>query len=248
MRSTLWLLLALAPAVSCTRRPAERAAVRVAAASDLALVFEELRGPFEQQSGLKLDFIFGSSGQLSRQIAEGAPYDLFASASRDFTTAPIAAGNCDGASVANYAEGRLVILSPKEPLHSIEELKDPRFVKIAIANPEHAPYGRAAKEALIGAGIWGDVEKRIVFAQSIQQAVQFASSGNAEAALVARSLAKDSLAVDPSLYSPLVQALVVCTRGKNAEGGRAFARYLISDEGQKLFLRAGFAPPQGHAR
>lgn len=247
MRRSAWCLLALLLA-ACPRSSSERPPIRAAAASDLALALEQMRAPFEKASGQKLELILGSSGKLSRQLVEGAPFDLFLSASEDFTDEPVRTGACDGATRAQYAEGRLVIDSPKEPIHAIEDLKDPRFVRIAIAHPEHAPYGRAAKEALTRAGIWAAVEAKLVFSDSVQQTLQLSRSGNVEAALVARSLARDGLLVDPALHAPLIQSLVVCSNGQNSEGARAFAQYVLSDAGQQVLAAAGFAMPNQERR
>lgn len=238
MRSLLVCGLALA---ACADRGA-RQPVRVAAASDLTIAFEAMRAPFERESGEKLEFVFGSSGQLSKQLVEGAPYDLFAAANEAFTDGPIAAGACAADTRAQYAEGHLVIFSVKEPVTALRDLAEPRFVRVAIASPELAPYGKAAKEALTRAGLWDALEPRIVYGQNIQQTLQLAKSGNVEAALVSRSLAKDAVAVDPSLYTPLKQALVVCTRGKNATGARAFARFVLGDQGRALLSEHGLGP------
>ena len=251
MRSLSWPLFALALlcATGCPRAPAAKAPVRVAAASDLALALEAMRGPFEANSGEKLEVILGSSGKLSRQLVEGAPFDLFASASQEFTDEPVHTGACDGSTRAQYAEGRLAIATTGEPLHALAELAEPRFVRIALANPEHAPYGRAAKEALTRAGLWAALEPRIVYADSVQQALQLARSGNVEAALVARSLVADgTFGVDPALHAPLLQTLVVCTRGGNPTGARAFAAYIQAEAGQQALWAAGFAPPRPEVR
>jgi molybdate transport system substrate-binding protein len=237
----LLLLCALA-LVACKDAPA-RPPVRVAAASDLTTAFEAMRQPFEQQTGEHLDFVFGSSGQLSKQLVEGAPYDLFAAANEAFTDAPTASGACKADTRAQYAEGHLVIFSPKEPVASLDDLKHPRFVRIAIANPELAPYGKAAKEALTRAGLWETIEPRLVYGQNIQQTFQLARSGNVEAALVSRSLAIDATAVDPSLYTPLKQSLVACTGGKNPEGAQAFRNFVLSASGRAILSNAGLGVP-----
>ena len=237
----LFVLCAFA-LVAC-KAPPPRAAIRVAAASDLTIAFEAMRTEFEKSSGEKLEFVFGSSGQLSKQLVEGAPYDLFASANEGFTDAPIASGVCKGDTRAQYAEGHLAVFSPKEPITALSNLKEARFVRIAIANPALAPYGKAAKEALSHAGLWELVEPRIVYGQNIQQALQLAVSGNVEAAIVSRSLAKDGLAIDPSLYAPLKQSLVVCTGGKNVPGAEKFRAYVLGERGRGVLANAGFGLP-----
>jgi len=243
----LRVLCAVVALVSCKEAPA-RPAVRVAAASDLTVAFEAMRGGFEQQTGHPVDFVFGSSGQLSKQLVEGAPYDLFAAANQAFTDPPIAAGACSAETRAQYAEGQLVIFAPREKVAGLAELIEPRFQRIALANPELAPYGQAAKDALIRAGLWEALEPRLVYGQNVQQTFQLARSGNVEAALVSRSLAKQAVAVDPALYPPLKQSLVVCGGGKNPEGGRAFAAFVLSDEGRRVLAREGFGLPPKVAR
>jgi molybdate transport system substrate-binding protein len=228
--------------VSC-KSPPPRIPIRVAAASDLIQAFEAMRPGFEAQSGAKIEFVFGSSGQLSKQLVEGAPFDLFASANEGYTDAPIASGACEGNTRAQYAEGHLVILSPREPLAALSDLKEPRFVRIAIANPQLAPYGKAAKEALTRAGLWEFLEPRIVYGQNIQQTLQLAKSGNVEAAIVSRSLVKDGLAIDPSLYLPLRQSLVVCTHGASAAGAAHFRAYVLGEGGRTVLANAGFGLP-----
>lgn len=236
------LILCAVALMACREKPTPPA-VRVAAASDLSVAFESMRAGFEAASGQKLEFVFGSSGQLSKQLVEGAPFDLFAAANQTFTDAPIASGACLAGSRAQYAQGHLVIFAPGKPVTSLNDLKDPFFVRIAIANPELAPYGKAAREALTRAGLWEALEPRIVYGQNIQQTFQLARSGNVEAALVARSLANEAAPVDPSLYTPLKQALVACTGGKNREGANAFRSYVLSDAGRAVLLNHGFGLP-----
>jgi molybdate transport system substrate-binding protein len=217
--------------------------VRVAAASDLTTAFEELAKQFPQ----KVDFTFGSSGLLARQLQEGAPFDVFAAANESFVDEVVKAGACDGATKHAYARGRLAVWA-RDGTVFLEQLGDERFRHIAIANPEHAPYGKAAKEALVSAGLWEKVEPRIVYGENVRATLQLAESGNADVALVAASLVTGSGSgsftwVDDSKHQPLVQAAVVCTRGKNSAGGRAFVELVSSEKGQAVLARYGFSPP-----
>jgi molybdate transport system substrate-binding protein len=130
-------------------------------------------------------------------------------------------------------------------LSTLSELAGADIRHIAIANPEHAPYGKAAREALTAAGVWGSVERKIVHAENVRQALQFARTGNADVAIVARSLVAHDrsgliLPIDPALHRPIEQTLVVCKRGKNEAGGRELAKLLASAEGQALLERHGF--------
>ncbi|MBX3249208.1 MAG: molybdate ABC transporter substrate-binding protein [Myxococcales bacterium] len=259
-RLLTWLLrswtppavLALGLALGCGRAaPQAPPPIRVAAAADLALAFEALGADFERRSGRRVTFSFGSTGLLARQITQGAPFDLFAAANESFVDAAVASGACDGATKAAYARGRVVVWTRRDgvrPPMSVEELADARFARVAIAHPEHAPYGQAAKQALITAGIWDALEPRLVYGENVRQTLQLAESGNVEAAIVALSLVTADathpwLLVDDALHRPIDQALVVCTRGADRDGGEAFARFVSSPEGRVVMRRHGFLLP-----
>lgn len=242
-------LLSAALASACQKSdPPQKATLQVAAASDLSVAFEELGKVFEARTGRHVTFSFGASGALAKQLSQGAPFDVFAAASPAFVDSAVQAGACDAATKAPYARGYVVGWSKKggAALHSLADLAGPGVRHIAIANPEHAPYGKAAKEALVAAKLWSQVEGKIVQAENVRQALQFAQTGNADVALIALSLvARDTsgltLPIDPSLYHPIEQTLVVCKHGKDIEGGREFARLVESGEGQALLERHGFA-------
>lgn len=223
------------------------APVQVAAAADLTVAFEEMGKLFEARTGQKVTFSFGASGALTKQLGQGAPFDLFAAANAAFVDGAVSSGACDGSSKATYARGHLVVWTKKggsKPA-TLADLKGPAFKHIAIANPEHAPYGKAAKEALESAGLWPALSSQIVQAENVRQALQFAQTGNADAAVVALSLvvrdeSGSTLAIDPKLHRPIEQTLVICRRGKNMEGGRRFAELVASAEGRRLLARYGF--------
>lgn len=241
------LFLSTALLVGCESPTSAPAPIQIAAASDLTSAFEELGRLFEARTGQKVTFTFGASGILAKQLAKGAPFDLFAAANTSFVDGAVEAGACDGASKALYARGHIVVWSKRAALRlqSLSELKDADIRHIAIANPEHAPYGKAAKQALTSAGLWPDLEGKIVHAENVRQALQFAQTGNADVAIVARSLVLNdasglSFPVDPALHAPIEQTLVVCKNGKNVRGAREFARFVASSEGQALLERYGF--------
>jgi len=258
MRSAMMVgsLIALLDATAlggCQRRetPAQavREPVRVAAASDLARAFDELGHDFERATGQAVAFTFGSTGLLARQLREGAPFDVFAAASASFVDDVVQAGACDGTTRAAYGRGRLALWSPNDTAPaSLAALGDPTYRRIAIANPEHAPYGKAAREALRAAGVWDAIEPRIVYGENVRQTLQLAQTGNVEAALVALSLVIDDrsrrfLPIDEQLHAPIDQALVACTHGKQSEGGRRFAAYVGSPAGRAVMRRYGFLLP-----
>ncbi|MDB4966619.1 MAG: Molybdenum transporter, periplasmic molybdenum-binding protein ModA [Myxococcales bacterium] len=231
---------------------APSSALKVAAAADLALAFREVGAAYEKKSGDKVIFSFGSTGLLEKQIVEGAPFDVFAAANISFAEDAIQSGVCAADSKSLYARGRIVVWWQKDSKvaapTSLEALADKRFVKVAIANPAHAPYGKAAQQAMQKAGIWAAVQPRLVFGENVQQTLQFAQSGNAEVAVVALSLAVVSdgsyLVVDDALHSPIDQALVTC--GKDPERqkrARAFTAFVNSADGRVIMKRFGFLLP-----
>lgn len=235
--------------LGCTRAPSPAPTIRVAAASDLTQAFEQQGRAFEQATGTAVTFSFGSSGLLAKQLREGAPFDVFAAANVAFADEAVAAGACDGATKQVWVRGRIALWS-KAGAPSLEALADERFHRVAIANPAHAPYGLAAKQALTKANLWSALEPRLVLAENVRQALQFAETGNADAAIVALSLVvKDQahpwVLIDDALHAPLDQALVVCTRGANREGGAAFTRFVTSAPGLKVMSGFGFSEPQG---
>ena len=229
--------------------------VRVAAASDLARAFEEIGKEFTARTGITPEFNFGSSGLLAKQIEQGAPYFLFAAANREFADNVIKSGRCDGTSSRMYARGRLVVWTPSGVAAptKLADLADPRFKRIAIANPEHAPYGTAAKQALEKAGVWPQVESRMVLAENVQATMLYARDHNAEAALVALSLAVVTdggafLPIDQSLHEPLDQQLVVCGNGEEADAARQLSEFINSREGREIMTRYGFLLPDEKLR
>jgi molybdate transport system substrate-binding protein len=235
---------------ACKRTPAARPTVRVAAAADLALAFKEVGAAFEKQSDATMSFSFGSTGLLAKQIQEGAPFDVFAAANQSFVDDVVKSGVCDGSKQSLYARGRIVIwtrkgstLAPK----TIADLADPKFAKIAIANPDHAPYGRAAQDALEKAGVWDRVRSKMVYGENVQQTLQFAQSGNAEAAIVALSLAMatdgDWVPVDPALHRPLDQAMVICGHSPARAEAEKFTAFVSSPDGRAIMRRFGFILP-----
>jgi len=239
-------LLAILVLAACGKSPSETR-VRIAAAADLTKAFGEVGKAFAQKTGITPEISFNSSGVLAKQIAQGAPYFLFAAANKDFVDQVVASGKCDAATVAAYARGEVVVWTPDgvAPPKTLGELADPRFAKIALANPDAAPYGRAAKQALERAGVWSQIQDKVVLADNVQATMLFARRKEAQAALVALSLAVvtdggSTLPVDKGLYDPLVQELVVCGSGAEAEHAKQFAAFVASPEGKEIMTRYGF--------
>lgn len=223
----------------------------VAAASDLRPAFDELGEEFEARTGERVVFSFGSSGQLAQQVIEGAPMDLYAAANADFVDRVLDAGRGRPQTRSTYAFGRLAIWSPaseEDGWETLEELAaDPEAPTVAIANPEHAPYGAAARKAFQSAGAWQDVEPQVVFGQSVTDTHRLAATGNADVAVVSLSLAladgdtgRWSLVPD-ELYGPLRQDLVVTAEHpERAALARRFAEYVTGGPGRQTMRRHGF--------
>ncbi|MEX2291831.1 MAG: molybdate ABC transporter substrate-binding protein [Mycobacteriales bacterium] len=215
----------------------------VAAAADLLPAFRELGERYTEQTGRPVTFTFGSSGQLAQQLANGAPYELFASADVRYVDQVLAAGRGEASTKAEYALGRLAVWSRDAPV-ALDQLAEPRFGRIALANPEHAPYGRAAEQALRSAGALDP--DRLVFGENVTDTLRLATSGNADVAVVALSVARTAgghvTPVPAAAHEPLRQALVVTGR---PDAAAPFAELVTSHEGRAVLARHGFAPPQG---
>ena len=238
------LVIAAIAALGCSAKSSGKT-VRVAAAADLARGFEELGKAFQARTGIEPIFTFGSSGMLAKQIEQGAPFYLFASASKQYADIPIVAGRCDKSSETLYARGRLAVWSPAgvQGPTSFADLADPRFTHISIANPDHAPYGKAAQQAFEKAGIYDKIKDRLVLADNVQAAFEYAKLKNADVAVIALSLVVDKgsfLAVDPSLHDPLEQELVVCGTGEESDRARQLAAFIASPDGREIMMRYGF--------
>ena len=230
----------------------------VAAAADLKFALEEVAARFERETGHTVRLVFGSSGNFYSQILQGAPFRMYMSADEDFVFRLADAGKTADRGRL-YALGRIGIIVPTgSPLRADGELKDlaaalkdGRLRKVAIANPEHAPYGARAKEALQHAGLWDAIQSRLVLGENISQAAQFATSGSTQGGIVALSLAKaasvarlGSFALIPAeWHQPLRQRMVLL---KDAPAPlRAFYDYIATPSAQAIMARYGFAMPAG---
>jgi molybdate transport system substrate-binding protein len=229
--------------------------LRIAAASDLKFAMQELAEEFEKQSAGRLAVTYGSSGNFFAQLQNGAPFDLFFSADIDYPKKLEAAGLTVPGSLYSYAVGRIAIWLPADSKIDLAKqgwnaLLDPRVQKIAIANPEHAPYGRAGIAALQKAGIYGQVRSKLVFGENVSQAAQFVQSGNAQAGIVAVSLAVSPAMKDgqrweipPSLYPALEQGAVILKGAQNREAAAAFLEFIKTAAARATLAKYGFTPP-----
>lgn len=232
--------------------------ITVAAAADLNYALKELAARFEQKAGDKVTLSFGSSGNLFSQIESGAPYDLFFSADEQYPKKLAAAGLLDLASLRIYAVGHLVLWVPSSSGLDPQTLKmdlltQPSVQRIAIANPEHAPYGRAAMAALVHFGLEDRVKNKLVFGENISQAAQFVQSGNAQAGLIALSLAMSPAMkgagryweLPSDSYPELRQAVGIVSASKRKQAAEVFLDYVTSREGAAVLEQYGFHVPSG---
>lgn len=258
-----WLLLTLLAGglvVSCANSPVTPGAsargadgqgekLVVSAASDLAPVLDRLVPMFRERTGLDVELNLGSTGQLAQQISAGAPVDVFLSASRQAVDDLQREGRLLPGSQAAYAIGRLTLWTRpgRTPVTTLGELRRVDVRRVAIANPDHAPYGIAARQALIASGLWEEVQPKLVLAENIRQAFQFAQSGNVDVGLVALSLVVFSGEhyglVPERLHEPLVQVLAIPASSRRQAEARRFAAFLRGEEGRRVLEAFGFVVP-----
>ncbi len=224
----------------------------VAAAADLTPAFEELGALFTRQTGIGVTFSFGSTGQLTQQIEQGAPVDVFAAANQSYINELEQAGLVIPDTIALYAQGRLTIWTRADsPLTfaSLDDLTQETVKRIAIANPEHAPYGVAAREALISAGLWDALQPRLILGENVAQTMQYAETGNVDVALAALSLSVAAgdggrfVLIPGELHNPLNQALAVVSSTRHEAQARQFAVFVNSEAGREIMRRYGFILP-----
>ncbi len=230
----------------------------IAAASDLKFALEDVATRFRADSGKAVRLSFGSSGNYFRQIGQGAPFQLFLSADEDFVLRLYQAGRTEGRGVL-YATGRIVLFAPKgSPLKADEDLAGLRAAiaanrirRFAIANPEHAPYGRAAEQALRKLGLWDALQGKLVLGENVSQAAQFAASGSTQGGIFAYSLALapavaqqgSHVLLPEHLHQPLRQRMVLIKGA--GESARACYAYLQLPAARKILEQYGFVVPAG---
>lgn len=222
----------------------------VAAAANLTDAFDELGRRFTARTGVRVTYSFGATADLARQIENGAPFDVYAAADTSHVE-ELAQKKLltDGTRVV-YARGRLVVWTPSGSglqLGRVEDLAGESVSKVALAKPDVAPYGRAAVEALQALGVWDRVEPKVVYAQSVAQAKRWAATGNADAAMLPRSLVREgegkTIEVEGRLHAPINQAMAVVRSSKKQEAARSFVEFVMSDEGQSVLKSFGYEAP-----
>ena len=226
--------------------------IKVAAASDLTLAFSEIGKLFEEEKEVKVTFSFGSTGQLADQIEHGAPFDVFAAANIQFVDYLKEKDLIIRETQTTYAFGRIGIatkLDNSMDVNTLQDLLKPDVKKIAIANPDHAPYGLAAKQALEAAGIWEQLEGKLVYGRNISDTLAYMETGNVEASIVALSLFNEEkmnlLLIDEELHAPLEQSIAVIGRTSEYELADEFIQFVIGPVGKPIMERYGFVVPEG---
>jgi molybdate transport system substrate-binding protein len=211
----------------------------VAAASDLAPLAPKLESAYKE----KVRFTLASSGSLKQQIENGAPFDVFLSANEQYVKDLAAAGLVSD--TTNYAIGRIALWSPNGSVKSFADLRKNSVTHLAIPNPEHAPYGVAARQALESQGVWKDVEPKIVYGENVRQALQFAESGNVEAVITSWTLliGKGTLLPD-EWHMPIRQTGAVVKTSSQQEAARRFLKFLLTPATQKILNDGGLWSPK----
>ena len=250
-----WLLSACGADRGREARAAAREPLLVLAAANLTRALEAAVPAYEASAGEDVTVVFGSSGNLAAQIRHGAPADVYISANEAFLDGLLADGRIEADSRAEVVVGPLALVVPpgRNLPDGLEALSDRSYRMVAVANPEHAPYGVAARAALEAAGVWMALDGRLVMGENVAQTLQYVRTGNADAGLVALSLllpgdpeAEDPvphLIVDPSLHAPILQVGGIVSGSPRAGRGRAFLAWLTGPGGSEILRRYGFEAP-----
>jgi molybdate transport system substrate-binding protein len=228
----------------------ESVTLTVSAASDLSYVFPEIGKLWEQETGHTILFNLGSTGQLAQQIERGAPVDLFAAANKKFVEDLDEKGLVFSETKALYGVGRLTLWQREDgilKINDIQDLTQPEIKRVAIANPDHAPYGVAAREALQAAGIWSELQPKLILGENIKQTQQYAETGNVDVAIAALSISVEKpgkwVLVPAELHNPLEQMLTVPKSAPHPKEAQQFAAFINGEKGRPLMQKYGFGLP-----
>lgn len=246
-------LLALGLIALCAFAAQAQQTLRVAAAADLQPLLPKILDRFTAQTGIHTEASYKSSATLATAIINGAPFDLFLAADLSFPQRVIAAGRAEESAPAPYARGTLVLWTRNDSglrALSLKSLSDPALKSIAIANPEHAPYGRAAEAALQHLGLYDTLKPKLVVAENIGQTAQYAESGNAELGLISLTSALTPqlksaghyIEVPADAYPPILQGVVIIKNSPNAQAAHRFLDFLATSPVQQQLAAGGLAP------
>ena len=239
----------------CAGRPpadeqSAAAEITVAAAANLTDAFGEVAKQFTAETGVRVLYSFGATADLAKQIENGAPFDVYAAADVSHVDGLDGKGLLTPGTRALYARGRLVLWTPpggRAQVSRPEDLARPEVKSVAVAKPELAPYGKAAVEALRALDLWPQVGPKLVYAQNVSQAKQFAASGNAEAAFLPLALLKPGegrhVGLDEQLHRPIDQALGVLKASGRQEAARRFTAFVLGEEGRRILEQYGYQKP-----
>lgn len=250
MKTGILAILLLATVIA----PAQQ--LTVAAAADLQFAFHDLGARFEEQTGISVRVTYGSSGNFTTQIENGAPFDLFFSADVQYPQKLVAEGFAEPDSLYHYADGKLVLWVPNgskiDLSRGVAALLGPAVGKIAIANPKHAPYGRAAVAAMKSAGVYEKVENKMVLGENISQTAQFVQSGTADVGMLALSLAvspgmKSSgryVEVPAKDYPAIEQGTAIVRQSKQKAAAKKFLEFMKTAAARRILEKYGFVVPK----
>jgi molybdate transport system substrate-binding protein len=244
------LALALSLLYGCGRSAPQKPELTVAAAADLEGAFREIAQAFESETNSHVVLSFAASGNLKQQIENGAPFDVFASANAAYVDDLQKKDLIFPDTRLIYAWGQITLWQRRDSpvqVDSVAALAKPEIKHVAIANPEHAPYGVAALESVRSAGVYDAVKPKLVRGENIMEALQFVETGNADAGIVARSISDRPngrwILIDPSLYQPLNQAVCVIRSTRQEQLARRFLLFLSGPAAQSALVRYGFTLP-----
>ncbi len=221
------------------------------AASDLQYALPEIASRYEAETGRKVTISLGSTGNIAAQIENGAPADIFFAADGSFLDRLGKKDLLDEKTRQVYATGRIVVTYAKGTaveVKTIEDLASPEVKKVAIANPEHAPYGRAAQQALEAKGLWSLIKPKIVLGENVSQTFQFIHTGNADAGIIALSIAQGQpntpyTLIDDGLHAPLVQEVAVLRVSRQPDAAKEFLAFVNGSRGRPVMKQFGFVLP-----
>jgi molybdate transport system substrate-binding protein len=238
----------------CNKQPADNSQnaqeITVAAAANLTEAFAEVARQFTAKTSVRVVYSFGSTADLTKQIENGGPFDVFASADIEHVDELNQKGLIVADSRAIYARGRLVLWIPPQSsakITRIEEIAGASVKTIAVAKPDLAPYGRATVETLKALNIWSQIEPKVVYGTNVSNTKQFATSGNADVAFIPLALVKQgegqTIEVDEKLHQPIDQALAILKASGKQEPARRFVDFVLGSDGQAILQQYGYRNP-----
>ena len=249
--SFLLLLVFLAGCKPAVKPGAPTKEITVAAAANLSDAFAEVAKQFESKTGTHVVLSFGATGDLSKQIENGAPFDVFASADREHVESLQKKNLLEPDTIAVYARGVLVLWAPpgsKLGLKLLDQTTSPEVTRIAVAKPDIAPYGRATVETLKSLHLWEKVEPKVVYGENVSQVKQYTATGNVDLAFIPLALVRPGegqfVRVPAELHQPIEQAICVPRDAEHKEAARKFVQFVMSTEGQEILKRFGYEPPK----